>query len=98
VKTYQDAVLNAMEDTATTFDLTTTVSYNFSNKGELLAGGPFGFVARAEFDFQSDVTTVLFNGVNLGNADSFRWRHAETGQATAMLKRWRELIEAGLRD
>lgn len=99
MKGYQEAVLEAMEDIVTSFDLTATVSQTYVNAGVLFAGDPFGFVAQAKYDFQPDVTTVLFNDASLGSANNcFRWRHNETAKASAMLQRWGQLIEAGLRD
>jgi hypothetical protein len=97
VKTYQDAVLEAMEDVVTSFKLETTIHTPlYANEGVLFAGTPFSIVAQAAYGFQLDRTTIRFNGANLGNANSFRWSHDETRTALSMLKRWRELIEAGL--
>ena len=97
MKTYQDAVLREMERVANRFELDATVSYNYSNDGEIIAGTPFHIAARANFDFQSNSTTIRFNGAPLGPGDmSYRWAHDDVDKANAMLQKWQQLVKAAV--
>lgn len=109
MKTYQTAVLDAIEQTAndTAEIVSVSVSHNFANIGRVVAhGSKLRTLATIDFDFQSDRVRATLNGDRPGQPVSgprsdtiFHWvigSPDDDSEITRLLRLWREAIESKL--
>lgn len=109
MKTYQDAVLDLIEQTAndTAEIVSVSVSHNFANSGRVIAhGSKLRTLATIDFDFQSDRVRMTLNGDRPGQPTSgtrsdtnLHWTIGspdDDAEIAKMLRLWREAIESKL--
>lgn len=94
---YQDALLAELQKVAESLGTSTLVHKDFANTGQIIAGTPFAQYASLRFMVDSRMVQIHFNGASSGTSGlSFYFSTTDTGKATEMLERWRELIIEGL--
>ena len=95
-QTYQDAMLEALQQSAVELGTDTLVQKDWANTGTLIAGTPFQQFASLHYDFQKDYVRIWFNDARWGDAGmSYLVHLTDTAKANEMLAKWKDLIAEG---